>query len=388
MPLACTLSDRTWCFLGRRRPYLLGGALLASLALAFMPYAPNILVATILLWVLDTGLNVCNIFAAFLTDLIPNEQHKTGFAAYGVMIGLGGVLASALPFVLENWFGVAAHDLMGAVPPTVKTAFWIGAVCLAGLMIFTALVTKESPPPPRTVTEAKSDWRKLFKFPLVIKQLMPIQFFSWFGFFLVWVYLGVAVAKHIFHAEPGSLDYAHGIEFGGLCFMVYNFAAFVYSLLLVRLGRRWAARDIHIFSLVAGGLSLILLGWAESAFFSLVAMVGVGMAWASVNSMPLAMLSVVVPDNSRGWFIGINNIFIVLPMVCASFFFGYFVDWFFAENLMLVFVLAGVLMLTASLLCLFVKKHEVVNEAQNKSVSAVDERLCSRRAAAARACDS
>src|SRR6266581_3885840 len=147
-PVIGTMSDRTWGRLGRRRPYFLTGAILSSLALILMPNSSALWMAAGLLWVLDTSINISmEPFRAFVADLLPEEQRTRGFAMQSLFIGLGAVVASALPWMLTNWFHV--KDGMGevhAIPLTVRYAFYLGALVFLGAVLWTIFSTKEYPP--------------------------------------------------------------------------------------------------------------------------------------------------------------------------------------------------------------------------------------------------
>lgn len=120
-PIIGHYSDKTWNRLGRRRPYFLAGALLASAALLFMPNSPSLWVAVGMLWIMDGSINISmEPFRAFVGDMLPSEQRTTGFAMQSFFIGTGAVVASVLPYVLDHWLGIANVADPGEIPPTVK----------------------------------------------------------------------------------------------------------------------------------------------------------------------------------------------------------------------------------------------------------------------------
>src|SRR5690349_10370969 len=145
-PIVGYFSDRTWNGLGRRRPYFLGGAILATLALLAMPNSPTLWVAAGLLWMLDASINISmEPFRAFVGDQLPSSQRPMGYAMQSFFIGVGSVVASLLPWLLAQW-GVANTAAPGGIPDTVKFAFYAGAAALFGAIGWTVLSTREYPP--------------------------------------------------------------------------------------------------------------------------------------------------------------------------------------------------------------------------------------------------
>jgi maltose/moltooligosaccharide transporter len=215
-PIIGYYSDRTWNRLGRRRPYFLGGAVAASLALLAMPSSSALWMAAGLLWILDASVNISmEPFRAFVGDMLPHEQRKSGFAMQSLLIGAGAVLSSALPYVLTRGFGVSAESTVGsAIPPTVHVAFTVGAFVFFLGVLYTVVTTKEYPPEDVAAFEkAKREtsglgpaFREIFQgigsMPGPMRKLALVQFFSWFGLFCLWIYFAPGVAKGIFRGAP------------------------------------------------------------------------------------------------------------------------------------------------------------------------------------------
>jgi len=330
-PIVGYLSDRTWGALGRRRPYFLTGAILASLALIAMPNSGTVWMAAGLLWVLDASVNISmEPFRAFVGDLLPAEQRKSGFAMQSVLIGLGAVLSSALPYMLTNWFGVTNHTTQGAIPRTVQLAFYIGSGVFFLAVLYTIATTREYPPDDLAAfrkMKAESaglsnGFREIFhgiaSMPRPMRQLAIVQFFSWLALFCMWLYFVPAVATKVFGGVPGSPEYQRGNEWGGVCFSVYNGTAFVFAFVLLALVRRFTARSIHRVCLLCGGVGLILTFAMREQHLLIFSMLLVGVAWASILSMPYAMLSNAIPAEKMGFYMGVFNFFIVIPQILAS----------------------------------------------------------------------
>src|SRR6516164_4980013 len=276
-PIIGYASDRTWGKLGRRRPYFLVGAILASLALIAMPNSGTLWMAAGLLWILDASINVTmEPFRAFVGDLLPKDQRKSGFAMQSLLIGLGAVLSSALPYILTNWLHLVHNHGQSSIPLTVRVSFYVGSVILILAVLYTIGTTKEYPPED---LEAFNEVRResacmqtvfreiahgILSMPKTMRQLALVQFFTWFALFCMWIYFVPAVATKVFAGQPGSPEYQRGTEWGGVCFSIYNGTAFVFAFVLLGLVRTFTARSIHRVCLVGGGMGLILaFAWHE-----------------------------------------------------------------------------------------------------------------------------
>lgn len=497
-PIIGYYSDRTWTRLGRRRPYFLFGAIFASLALIAMPNSSVWWVAAGLLWILDASVNVSmEPFRAFVGDLLPPKQRKSGFAMQSLLIGLGAVLSSALPFILTEGFGVSKEATVESpIPPAVKLAFYIGAVVFFSAVMVTILTTKEYPPEDMEAFERmkkeKSGVRHAFaeifqgigSMPKAMKELAVVQFFTWLALFCMWIYFVPGVGKKVYggyplglhdaaatklvednprvqpaaialarayeakkselaanrsenktgpwfqpllkmfglaksEPDPGeSIDagilaelirgasvatvapdekeaksplvksfahalalhgidspaspgidtaatqlrdtlaaarrYQEGSAWGGVCFSAYNLVAFFFAFVLLALTRFLSAKKIHIASLAIGAVGLIFAATASQPSHLLLAMIGVGVAWASILSMPYAMLANVIPGDKMGFYMGVFNFFIVLPQILASVALGKLVDRFLGGDAMKAVLAGGIAMAIASVAVLIV----------------------------------
>jgi maltose/moltooligosaccharide transporter len=369
-PIVGYASDRTWGRLGRRRPYFLVGAVLSTLALIAMPNSSAVWMAAGLLWILDASINITmEPFRAFVGDMLPQRQRKTGFAMQSLLIGLGAVLSSALPYMLTNWFGIADTVTGSSIPRTVQLAFYIGSAVFIAAVIFTIVRTREYPPDDveefRRQNAASSGmgnafaeiFRGITSMPTAMKQLAVVQFFTWFAMFCMWIYFVPAVATVVFGGAPGTPAYQAGNEWGGVCFSVYNGTAFFFAFVLLALVRRFSPRSIHRMCLLAGGLGLILAAVFRDQYFLLGSMMLVGVAWASILSMPYAMLSNAIPAEKMGFYMGVFNFFIVLPQILASVGLGVLMTGVLGDNPMNAVVLGGSSMIVAGLSVGLVSKH-------------------------------
>jgi maltose/moltooligosaccharide transporter len=332
-PIIGHASDRTWGRLGRRRPYFLSGAILSSAALILMPRSSALWMAAGLLWVLDASINISmEPFRAFVADLLPEFQRTRGFAVQSLFIGLGAVIASALPFLLTHIFHVS--DKVGGgspIPYTVRLSFYIGAAAFLGAVLYTVVTTAEYPPENLTAfakakaehagirTNAREILKAIWEMPRTMRQLAPVQFFTWLGLFCMWLFFSVAIARSVFGAAAAdSPAYTDGIKWGGVCFAVSNAITFAFSFALPTIANRLGRRTTHVLCLICGGVGLLLVSIIHNQWFLMVPMIGVGIAWASILSMPYAVLVGSLPPDRTGVYMGIFNFFIVTPEIVAS----------------------------------------------------------------------
>lgn len=363
-PIIGVMSDRTWHpVLGRRRPYFLVGAVLASVALLVMPHSGALWMAAGLLWILDASVNVSmEPFRAFVADLLPERQRTVGFAMQSVFIGAGAVIASKLPGWLRDYGGVSAETGVGqAIPQTVHVAFTVGAIVFFLAVLWTVFTTKEHPPEPDAPKHELSGAGEIIdalkKMPTRMKQLAVVQFFTWMGLFCMWIFFSVAVARNIMGAtDTASKLYKDGIDLANNCFAVYNLVAFFAAMALLWVGRHFPAKWIHFFSLLAGGLGLASIGFVRTPLIlQWVCFGGIGIAWASILSMPYAMLSAALPANRMGVYMGIFNFFIVIPQILVAIVLSRVMEHFEGVNRLTAVVIGGVCMLIAAGFTLLVK---------------------------------
>ena len=378
-PIVGNMSDRTWGRLGRRRPYFLVGALLSSAGLVLMPNSSSLWMAAGLLWILDASINVSmEPFRAFVADLLPEEQRIQGFAMQSLFIGLGAVVASALPWLFTNVFGLS-RGAGGGIPWNVKLSFYVGAVAFLGAVLWTVLSTREHPPDDmddfrRMQTEkaglatgAREILDCVRSMPDTMRRLAWVQVCTWFGLFCMWLYFPPAVARHVFGApDESSPLYAAGIEWGGVCFGFYSAVCFAFSLTLPRVAAALGRRATHTLCLLCGAAGLISVAFIHDQYLLLASMTGVGIAWASILSMPYALLAGSLPEGRTGVYMGIFNFFIVIPEILASLVFGWVMLHLLDNDRLAAVVAGGVFLVLAALLMQRVK--EPVAERKGETV--------------------
>ena len=441
-PIVGHMSDRTWNRLGRRRPYFLTGAILASLALAIITNSPTWIFATVMLWIMDASINISmEPFRAFVGDMLSSEQRTSGFAMQSFFIGVGAVIGSFLPWILANWFNVPEVPAEGKlIPFNLRLSFYIGSAVLLLAVLWTIIRTKEYSPAEleefekgektargeplaeKTVsgqTETVRDinfyrpgiiWfsvglvltiilsqvnleKELYvvtggislfgllqiiagflkaggkgsnglnsiltdlkHMPATMGQLAVVQFFTWFALFSLWIYTTSAVTSKIYGtSDTASLAYNEGANWVGVLFGVYNGFAALVAFLLPVLAKYTSRRVTHAICLLVGGVSLMSISLINSPGMLILPMLGIGLAWASILSMPYAILTGSLPHNKMGIYMGIFNFFIVIPQILAASILGSMVKHLFSGNTMLALVTGGISMIIAALAVNFVK---------------------------------
>ncbi len=438
-PIIGHMSDKTWNGLGRRRPFFLAGAILSTIAIFFMPNSPVLWIAAGMLWIMDASINITmEPFRAFVGDMLNEKQRPTGFAMQSFFIGVGSVVASALPWMFANWFGIDNTAPAGEIPDTVKYAFYFGGSVLFLSVLWTIVSTKEYSPqqlaefdgaqeanqaqqnPVSTVRDAKLYQRggliwlvagiaisaivyllaldkqlyilaggvvvfaliqfaeaalqklgktdngfsqiitDLFHMPRTMKQLAVVQFFSWFALFAMWIYTTSAVTQvHFGSTDSTSQAFNDGADWVGILFGAYNLFAALAAFFIPYLVSKVGLRMGHLINLSLGGLGLISFVVIKNPDYLLFSMVGVGIAWASILSLPYAMLSNSLPSNKMGVFMGIFNFFIVIPQILAASILGFLVKQLFSGQPIYALVIGGVSMILSGILALRVEENSV-----------------------------
>lgn len=372
-PVIGHYSDRTWTRMGRRRPFFLVGAILTAVALIFMPnialfttILPPLLVGAGMLMLMDASINVTmEPFRALIGDNLPSPQRSLGFSIQTVLIGVGAVLGSWLPYVFAAYLDISADGGEGVVPQNVIYSFYFGAFVLITTILWTVLTTKEYTPKvlasfdqsEKAATEDLSsprlsgilqDFRNM---PHTMKRLGWVQFFSWFALFMMWVYMTPAIAEHVFYKMDGDRSrlFAEAGNWVGVLFGVYNGVSAVYAMFIPRLAAIFGRTKVHAFALIVGGLSLISILFISSPNVLLFTMVGVGIAWGSILSMPYAILSDSLPARKMGVFMGIFNFFITFPQIVCGVFGGMIIKYFFDSQPIYGIMLGGIFMLLGAI---------------------------------------
>lgn len=369
-PVIGYLSDHTWHpTWGRRRPFFFIGAILASLALFLMPNSSALWMAVLVLWLMDAAINVSmEPFRAFVGDKLNPEQQTAGFAMQTFFIGCGAVIASLLPTLFSDVFGFSNESLNGTIPETVRYSFYAGGAIYFLAVMWTVFFSYELPPADlqafqaarqkkigmaHVVKEIMAGFRQM---PQTMAQLAIVQFFTWIALFSMWIYTTSAVADKVF----GTTDSHSGIfqdagNWVGTMFAVYNGVSALAAFLLPVFARLTSKKTVHLTCLVLGGLGLMSMFLITQKEWLLLPMIGVGVAWASILTMPYSILASALPAEKMGYYMGVFNFFIVIPQIVSGLLLGFVTKTFFHGHTMQTLVLGGACMILAGLLTLIVK---------------------------------
>jgi len=314
-----------------------------------------------LLMILDASINISmEPFRALVADKLPEQQHALGFSVQTLLIGIGAVLGSWLPYILGNWMGVSktatAH---GLIPANVTWSFYIGAFVLLAAILWTVSTTSEYPPEQlENATEEKK--RGKFFIPPIMIQLLLVQFFSWFALFSMWVYTTPAVALRFYGStDANSAVFQEAGDWVGILFGVYNGISAIISLLLPIVAKRLSKKYTHAIALTIGGLSLLSFLIIPDPHLLIIPMIGIGIAWGSILAMPYAMLASSIPPKQMGVYMGLFNMSITIPQIVSGIFSGLILKYFFANNPVLCIVMAGVSMCLAAISSVYIKEKQV-----------------------------
>jgi len=379
-PIVGLSSDKTWTRLGRRIPFILGGAIVSAIAMFFMPNSefftyilPPMFFGAFMLLLMDSSFNVTmQPFRALVGDMVGESQRNKGYSIQSFLINMGAVVGSLLPFVL-TWLGVANVPSPGEkVAPSVIWAFYFGGGALLLTVIWTTFRTKEYPPKEYeqyndiTVEEkSRTSFLSTLKdIPLTMWRLAIVQFFSWFALFLMWVFTTNGVAQNVWHTLPGdskSLDFNDAGNWVGIIFACYSVVAALFSLVMGNIATKFGRKPTYMISLILGGLGLISMVFIHNKFGLIFSMVGIGIAWAAILAMPYAILSAALPASKMGVYMGIFNATITVPQIAAALLGGVILSLVGGTSIMMLGV-AGVSMLIAGATVVFVKEHIIIKD--------------------------
>lgn len=378
-PIIGHFSDNTWGRFGRRKPFFLVGAILASTALIFMPnssflagYFTPVIVGAIILMFMDASFNVSmEPFRALVADNLDESQNTLGFSIQTALIGVGAVLGSWLPYILAERFGIAKVAEAGQVPDNVRFSFYFGAAIFILSILWTVLNTKEYSPAERKAMgfvenpDAHKGLGTIFKdfanMPKAMLQLGFVQFFSWIALFCMWVYSVPAIAHHVYGlaiTDKSSLEYNEAGNWVGILFGVYNGVSAVYAMFLPKIAAKYGKKMTHAFSLICGGLGLISIYFISDPNWLILSMIGVGFAWASILAMPYAILASHLPMNKMGVYMGIFNFFITFPQITIGIVGGPILKSVFNSNSIYAILMGGIFMFLAAFSVTAIKEEK------------------------------
>lgn len=388
-PLTGHFSDRTWTKLGRRKPYFLAGTIICCLAIVTLPNSAAwfagksaLLFGAVFLALMDASINVAmEPFRALVADNLNDEQRTLGFSIQTFLIGIGAVLGSWLPYIMNRYFGVSNVAPHGFVPDNVVYSFYFGAAFFFACIMVTVLFAKEYNPEEyakyhdhshdtsdqKGIIEIFHDFKRI---PKTMMQLGLVQFFSWFGLFCMWVYTTKAVAQNAYGLPAIGEGYEGSAktifdtagDWVGILFGIYNGISAIYALMLPRIVKRIGRKNTHAISLIAGSIGMLSMFVIKDPQLLIYSMIGIGMAWASILAMPYAILAGSIPDGKMGVYMGIFNFFITIPQIVSAIVLGPIVAGLFDNHAIFALVMGGIMLLIAAVSVRFVVEKQPSTE--------------------------
>ncbi|HEX5655119.1 MAG TPA: MFS transporter [Chitinophagaceae bacterium] len=367
-PIIGALSDKTITKWGRRTPYFLVGAIFCSIALFFMPFSSTVWMAASILWILDAANNITQEpYRAFVSDKLDKSQHSLGFLTQSAFTGLGQTLSYLTPFLLINLLAISEQGKVGRIPTTTFIAFMIGAVVSIGSILWTLKTTKEIPLTEEEKNKIRQSpkgvgatFREIYlaikEMPLTMKLMGPMMLFSWYAMFIYWQYIAKCLSRSLYDTvDPENPLFRKAELWVGPLGAFYNAVAFVSAFGLAWLARKYGPKYIHMICLFLAGVGLLMIPQIQDRNLLFIPMIGMGLSWASMMGNPYIMLAGSIPPERTGVYMGIFNMFIVIPMLLETFTIPLYYESWLGNNPVNAIILAGILLILASFSVLLVK---------------------------------
>lgn len=371
-PIIGAMSDKTITRWGRRTPYFLIGAILCSLSLFVMPFSSTVWMAASVLWILDASNNITQEpYRAFVSDKLDSSQHSLGFLTQSAFTGLGQTLSYLTPFLLINFLSISESGRIGRIPTTTLIAFLIGSVVSIGSIMWTLYTTKEIPLTEDEVQKIRSGPKgiggtiaeigaAIREMPLTMRLMGPMMLFSWYAMFIYWQYIAKCLSKSIFGTVDAESPLFRKAELlVGPLGAFYNAIAFGSAFGLAWLASKFGPKGVHGVCLMLAGVSLLFIPGIKESNYLFIPMIGMGLSWASMMGNPYVMLAGSIPPERIGVYMGIFNMFIVIPMLLETFTIPMYYETWLGNNPVNAIRLAGVLLILASLSVGLIKYNRV-----------------------------
>lgn len=382
-PIIGMSSDKTWTRMGRRIPFILGGAIVSAIAMFFMPNSeivakimPPVFFGAFMLLFMDCAFNVSmQPFRSLVGDMVNDEQRNQGYSMQSFLTNVGAVIGSLLPFIL-TWIGIRNFPVEGEmVAPSVIWAFYVGGSALLLTVLWTAFKVKEYPPKEyaeyNNISEEEANEKQSFMqilktVPRTMLQLGIVQFFSWFALFIMWVYATDGIADNVWGTtDPNSEAYNQAGNWNGVLSGVYGAVAAVFSIFMAKMANKIGRKKVYSLALFLGALGMASMYIFHDKYMLLISMVGVGIAWAGILAMPYSILSGALPATKMGVYMGLFNATITIPQIVAGLCGGLIFKYIAGGSSIAMLVVAGVSMLIASATVFFVKdEHDLATQKQ------------------------
>jgi len=422
-PLIGAISDKTWSpRYGRRKPFFLIGAILASLCLLLFPFSSHLWFAVGLLWILDAANNTAmEPYRAFVGDKLPDSQLTYGFQMQSLFVGAGITLANFSLFLFQDWFSVPVADgglcstgteAVSAIPKWVYYSFFLGALASVGTILWSVIKTPEIPPSDEElayIRERKNTGSRLKRtfeplieifhaigdMPKLMWNLAAVYLFQWYALFCYWQFITPMLRTSLFGISnsdttrfeaimaacktgaaisPADMTFAQNVQLWseqalaqtGLMNGTYNMVTMVVALALVPIARKYSSKFVYVISLFLTAVALFSMPFITNQYALLLPMIFFGIGWAAIMGIPYAMVSRVIPEERRGVYMGIVNMMIVIPMLLQTISFGFIIKNFLGNNAVNAILFSGVFFIIAALLATRLKITPAINLGPSK----------------------
>ncbi|CAN5260311.1 MFS transporter [soil metagenome] len=374
-PIIGAMSDRTVTRFGRRTPYFLIGAILCSICLFAMPYSRALWVAASLLWVLDAANNVTmEPYRAYVSDRLDHDQRPLGFLTQSAFTGLAQTLSYLAPSLLV-WWGLSPDALdPSGIPVITRIAFIVGAVLSLSTILWSVLRVPELPLTPQEIAAMQTEplsvrttlhdlKQAIVEMPTPMRQLAIAMLFQWYAMFCYWQFVAFAIARSLYDtSDATSAGFRQAVLVNGQIGGFYNFIAFIAAFAMVPIARKMGARPVHAISVAASGIAMLALPWCSTEAMLFIPMIGIGLGWASMMGNPYVILANSIPPARTGIYMGIFNMFIVIPMMIESLTMPLIYRPLLGGDPRNVLMLAGVMMIAAAVATMAIRDKQAVRE--------------------------
>ena len=341
-PLVGKYSDRTWCKMGRRKPYLLIGALIAVLVMVFLPNAGSLHFSTKLflglnmaMWFglfslifLDTSINMAmQPFKMMVGDMVNEKQKTTAYSIQSFLCNAGSLLGYLFP-IFFTWIGIANTAPEGVIPDSVIYSFYTGAAILILCVLYTFVRVKEMPPKEYAefhdidLDAKKEEPREgliklLFKAPKTFWTVGLVQFFCWAAFLYMWTYTNGAIANNVWGTtDTASAGYQAAGNWVGVLFAVQAVGSLIWAAVLPRFKN---VKTAYVVSLLIGAVGFASVAFIHNQFVLFGSFLLIGAAWAAMLALPFTLLTNALEGSPyMGSYLGLFNCTICLPQIVAA----------------------------------------------------------------------
>lgn len=374
-PVIGALSDRTWSDRwGRRKPFILVGALICVVILAVFPFISVLWLGVLGLWLLDAGNNTAmEPYRAFISDRLPRNQLARGFLVQSMFTGAGAVLANFSIFIFQLALPQVAPN---GIPYWAYVCFFLGVVCIAGTVGLAMSRTNELRPPQWELDEIANSkggagavftdlWAAVKTMPVAMHKIGFVFLFQWYAMFIYWQFVSLSVGESVFGVTPAQTEeFQQAAGWSGLLNGSYNLVTMLVALVMLPVVVKLGGRVVHALALALGGLSLVWLSTITEQWMSVLPMIGMGIFWASAVGVPYLMVASMVPARRSGVYMGVLNMMIVVPMLIQTLTFGWIFEHLLGGKATNAMLLAGALFLVGAVAMLWVKPPSNTDESE------------------------